>query len=294
MNDWFEECRKQAQNAMFKQIKEANPTVSNIGRVVESVLDNNKNNLAGMKVLDLERWGDPEARKRIVAAWRDEYTSQMGVVFKSGRILTCADWKPWVQQAMADGRLIFPSYELYREHLAGLGKFSAASLEAIDRSTMDVLDHMGDPKQPGSFQTFGLMMGDVQSGKTATFTGICHRAADAGYRLILVLTGTKSTLRSQTQARLNSDLIGISTDTNGVNKPSFQSPYHWNQLTTADSDFVSANVSKHASTYNENVVHLAVIQKNDKVLSNILAWIRNSAELGVRRLPFLLVDDEAD
>ena len=64
MNDWFEECRKQAQNAMFKQIKEANPTVSNIGRVVESVLDNNKNNLAGMKVLDLERWGDPEARKR--------------------------------------------------------------------------------------------------------------------------------------------------------------------------------------------------------------------------------------
>jgi len=52
-------------------------------------------------------------------------------------------------------------------------------------------------------------MGDVQSGKTATYTALTRKAADAGYRLIILLTGTLENLRRQTQERLDMGFVGL-------------------------------------------------------------------------------------
>ena len=48
----------------------------------------------------------------------------------------------------------------------------------------------------------------MQSGKTANFTGVIAKAIDAGYRLVIVLTGTIDILREQTQRRLDMELVG--------------------------------------------------------------------------------------
>lgn len=57
----------------------------------------------------------------------------------------------------------------------------------------------------------GLVVGQVQSGKTANYTGLICKAADAGFNLIIVLAGMHNNLRSQTQHRLDEDFLGFDT-----------------------------------------------------------------------------------
>ena len=64
----------------------------------------------------------------------------------------------------------------------------------------------------------GLVVGYVQSGKTANFTGVISKAIDAGYRLIIVLTGTTNLLREQTQRRLDKELVGKENLLKGINQ----------------------------------------------------------------------------
>ena len=120
---------------------------------------------------------------------------------------------------------------------------------------------MGNPKVDYAFKTYGLLMGDVQSGKTATFTGICHKAVDAGYRFIIVLSGTKRSLRNQTQNRLDDDLVGMKTDSRGMKAQSFtQNQIIWNQLTTSEFDFEVSKLDNQISPDNPRQVSLAVIR----------------------------------
>src|SRR6185369_3684224 len=67
---------------------------------------------------------------------------------------------------------------------------------------------MPDPISTYPFQGRGLVVGYVQSGKTANYTAVAARAADAGYRLVIVLSGIHESLRAQTQHRLEKELTG--------------------------------------------------------------------------------------
>ena len=67
---------------------------------------------------------------------------------------------------------------------------------------------LDDPKRDGSWDRRGLVVGEVQSGKTANYTGLICKAADAGYKLIIVLAGMFNDLRAQTQQRLDEGFIG--------------------------------------------------------------------------------------
>ncbi len=69
-------------------------------------------------------------------------------------------------------------------------------------ATTDVVERLTDPLRSEAHQSKGLVVGYVQSGKTANITGVIAKAIDAGYRLIIVMTGTIELLRSQTQRRL--------------------------------------------------------------------------------------------
>ncbi|GHV13746.1 hypothetical protein FACS1894219_08960 [Clostridia bacterium] len=53
----------------------------------------------------------------------------------------------------------------------------------------EIVDYLGDPKSDAPFQRRGLVLGDVQSGKTANYTAICNKASDTGYRIIIILMG---------------------------------------------------------------------------------------------------------
>lgn len=126
------------------------------------------------------------------------------------------------------------------------------------------------------YQCRGLVVGYVQSGKTANFTAVAARAADVGYRLIIVLSGIHDSLRNQTQKRLNKELVNIGEK--------------WTTLTNETEDFqvpVVANGFAGAGTV------LVVAKKIPPILRRLNQWIRDlDGQLG--DIPVLLIDDEAD
>ena len=84
-------------------------------------------------------------------------------------------------------------------------------LESVDQSTENILKLLEDPKREGSWDRRGLVVGHVQSGKTGNYTGLICKAADAGYKIIIVLAGLHNNLRSQTQKRLDEGFPGYET-----------------------------------------------------------------------------------
>lgn len=81
-------------------------------------------------------------------------------------------------------------------------------MTGIDEAADQVVERLADPTDAAAYQTKGLVMGYVQSGKTASFTGVIAKAVDRGYRLVIVLSGTLNLLRAQTQRRLDMELVG--------------------------------------------------------------------------------------
>ncbi len=79
----------------------------------------------------------------------------------------------------------------------------------LDRVTDEILDVLGDPVRICQWKRRGLVLGDVQAGQTTTYTALSCKAADAGYRLIILLTGTLENLRRQTQERLDEGFVGL-------------------------------------------------------------------------------------
>ena len=174
------------------------------------------------------------------------------------------------------------------------------SIIELTQSTARIVESMEDPYRAGTWEWRGLVVGDVQSGKTASYAGVVNRAADAGYRIIIILAGMHNILRLQTQKRVDQDFLG--RDTN----PTSKDPYGpigvgehnpgltVDSLTTAtlkgDFSQVKADEVNFSPTEHPFVI---VVKKNAKVLENLNKWIgRRSAP--TRAAPALIIDDEAD
>lgn len=165
---------------------------------------------------------------------------------------------------------------------------SETEIESVDDSTDKILAHIEDPRAdgPAAFRVQGLVMGYVQSGKTANFSALIAKAADLGYKLFIVLSGIHNALRQQTQRRLNREL-GLTSE--GVGLP--DAGKRWISLTTADlsGDFHPGTVSANVLQGNERV--LLVVKKNATVLQRLVTWMSASVPPSV---PVLIIDDEAD
>ncbi|WP_270408102.1 Z1 domain-containing protein [Brachybacterium paraconglomeratum] len=114
-----------------------------------------------------------------------------------------SEWSPWYDPDSLQGHY----WPRYRELLSHKN-FDPDAITALDLATNEIVERLANPSDPQIWQTKGLVVGHVQSGKTANFTGVLAKAIDAGYKLIIVLTGTYENLRSQTQKRLDMELIG--------------------------------------------------------------------------------------
>lgn len=157
-------------------------------------------------------------------------------------------------------------------------------VQTIDFDTDEIMNLLGNPAS-NSFDVRGLIMGDVQSGKTSNFIAICNKAADAGYRVIIITSGIIEKLRQQTQSRLTSEFVKL--------LPNAEVPV----LTTNDSDF-DVNADRIANqtplqVFRNDVPVLFVVKKNAKVLRRVLKWLK-TAGTGKLQAPLLLIDDEAD
>ena len=189
-------------------------------------------------------------------------------------------------------------------------KMSATAVDALDESTDRILGLLEDPNREGSWDRRGLVVGHVQSGKTGNYSGLICKAADAGYKLIIVLAGMHNNLRSQTQIRLEEGFLGYETSAIGdsgkivgVGTIDSDAGIYPNCATNRSNagDF-NTKVSKHLAITPEQRPWLFVVKKNKTVLERLLKWIRghvaNSTDAQghryVSRLPLLLIDDESD
>lgn len=278
---------------LFRAIKNKEPSADTLRETVRQVTDKVRDNFIDMGMLP-SALRNPDVYESFLDELHELYKEHEGVRMPVGQMISDKGFEPWIEAAVKAGTLLFDGYEKYRMRLMESG-FNEESLRSIDTISDDVLDHMGNPKSDHAFKTFGLLMGDVQSGKTATFTGITHKAVDAGYRLIVVLTGTKSSLRTQTQNRLNEDLIGQAENSKGERTLTLNNGrVLWNPLTSPKNDFTKDKTDASITPDNPNQVSIAVMQKNGHVLTNFSKWLDNTESLGVKNLPLLFVDDEAD
>lgn len=152
------------------------------------------------------------------------------------------NWTPWYDDERRAAHDFY--WRAYRRVLEGKG-WGVEALATLDRSTTEIVQRLADPSAAKGYQTKGLVVGHVQSGKTANFTGIVAKAIDAGYRLIIVLTGTIELLRGQTQRRLDMELVGEENILDGADLNDPASIRDIDYIGTQDADWFAGKFLRH-------------------------------------------------
>lgn len=218
----------------------------------------------------------------------------------------------WYDKARATQE--WPFWNRYMNYMAKVVRIPAASVSGIDEATDDIMRNLEDPLRKGAWDRRGLVVGHVQSGKTANYIGLMNKAVDAGYKLIIVLAGMHNSLRSQTQIRIEEGLTGRSSAAKnrrgtqtvvvpvGVGEYQLNARFAVNAITSRDENGDFSRIAVRTTNISPGQDPLVmVIKKNGSVLKNIVEWIRGFAnfqtekgEFYVADVPILLIDDEAD
>ena len=238
-----------------------------------------------------------------------EIKSLEGITMDIGSMITSKDntFTEWLSSRQ-DINEPTRYWDGYNSELKQTG-YSRSVLYSIDQATDRILSKCSDPQYQGLIKRYGMVVGSVQSGKTANYIGLLTKAADYGYKVIIVIAGIHESLREQTQFRINEGFIGYDTSfisrdrkvqKRGVGK--YADPeVVANQPTPFTSEGFDFNVDKLQgqqiiSNGQEKPV-VFVIKKQKKILENLHTWLTSSASrlgLDALSLPALVIDDEAD
>lgn len=166
--------------------------------------------------------------------------------------------------------------------LVSTGNWDNEDIISLDQSSTHIVANLPAPGL-SPFISKGLVIGYVQSGKTASYTSVISKAADEGYKLFIVVAGLTDRLRKQTQMRLTKELVA-------------QSPGRWQTITGPDYDFSAQHQTMQAPAMlamNNGQYVLAVVKKNTARLARLTKWLE-TAKAQLREAPVLIIDDEAD
>lgn len=200
------------------------------------------------------------------------------IVIFEGTLRRAGGTKQWYGGSLAS----HGAWPEYRERLEKSG-LPQKAINAIDDSTEKILSLCANPKAPADKRK-GLVIGYVQSGKTANFTGLIAKAVDAGYRVVIVLAGLYSNLRVQTQLRLQADLaVDDVGDSSGI---------AWHRFTSPDADIGKDN-SPGLFNSTANVAVL-VVKKHELRLSNVQRFLESVPPETLKKRGVLIIDDESD
>lgn len=215
-------------------------------------------------------------------------------------VINKSTFQPWIEarkESVPRGR-----WDAYEELLLRR-EWSPRVVDKLDAQTDQIVDLMGDPTKGGEWARRGLAIGEVQSGKTATYIGVLNKAIDYGYKLIVIIGGHTEDLRRQTQRRVDTDLTGLDSlfmseniaqeATIRVGVGQINETLQANVLTTARSDFNAASKRAGVVAFGDTP-SVFVIKKNARVLANLAAYLKRQAPLGQHTLPLVVIDDEAD
>jgi hypothetical protein len=121
-------------------------------------------------------------------------------------VLKADKFTPWYTEEVRRGRDFY--WRAYESYLREVRHFDPVNVKTLNTATNEAMERLTNPEQEKAYQSKGIVVGYVQSGKTANFTGVIAKAIDAGYRLIIVMSGTMDLLRNQTQRRIDMELVG--------------------------------------------------------------------------------------
>lgn len=237
------------------------------------------------------------------------------------------EWTPWYDQSRRELRRFFWSH--YQDYLLNTQHWPEESVQNLDRDSSVIVGRLTDPESPAAHAVRGLVVGYVQSGKTANFTAVIAKAADAGYRLIIVLAGTLDVLRNQTQRRLDKELIGRELIEHRLNDdgghdyledaewddfvrhgglPQHHGGFDWQRLTTATFDYQSLKAGIKALEFTQAIpgrpyndpanlhrdtARLLVIKKSPRILRKVIQDLKRLKTV-LATVPTLIIDDESD
>lgn len=249
----------------------------------------------------------PSVNDRQIELVFDSVSKKASIQMDMGTIIHDESYKPWLDGRR--GEIDWPQWKAYLQLLTQQGR-PPRVLDSMSRSIDAILDHLGDPANGNGWARRGLVIGDVQSGKTSNYIGLMNKAADAGYRIFVVLTGNTELLRRQTQERIDEGMIGRDSAA-GVLGPKatsrgdrgnrigvgmlMEDVSHLASTTTVLADF-NINAAKAQNVApGHNLTIVFATKKNKRILERIAAWLRTHAGAdGKLDLPLLFIDDEAD
>lgn len=249
----------------------------------------------------MPEWKELTSRENAVAQLSTIFSTFIG---EESVLVDPADHRPWLNARRPSIEWRF--WDRYRRYLISR-HFPELTVNALDRVADRILELLGDPVGDVPFNRRGMVVGDVQAGKTANYTGLICKAADAGYKVVIVLAGMHNNLRSQTQIRLDEGFVGkvsvpIGETPNrfvGVGNIDRGLIVNWTTNRTERGDF-NRKVKDQFGVHPGGPPLLFVVKKVKSVLEGVLAWIEttgNSHDQNGRCFigtPLLMIDDEAD
>lgn len=230
--------------------------------------------------------------------------ARYAITMDTGVLLKEDNYKKWYFSSKAERGTAY--WDRYNRYLEKDVKLPKKVINKIEEASEDIMDVLGDPYSETGFQRRGLVIGAVQSGKTSNYTALINKAADSGYKVIILLTGTIEKLRKQTQGRIDEGFVGADSRNFIENKKPSKKNAHLGvgryntsinvaSFTTTDKDFDSKGLNVKLTSVADPVIF--VIKKNKSILEKLHTWLKNknaNPTTGIIDLPMLLIDDEAD
>ena len=210
---------------------------------------------------------------------------------------------PWLNDERE--KISWDFYDRYEKYLIHHKGWAWKTVSDIATSTDVILDHMANPKSDKYFNKRGLVIGDIQSGKTANYTGLINKAIDAGYKIVIVLAGLTRDLRNQTQARIDKEALGYVTKSNSEKGNAIGvgmvKQLAIEGLTYSDDKKDYGDFKKFSDNHtldNTLTPLVAIVKKNVSVLKNVTKFLKGSQSMcyenGKLKIPVLIIDDEVD
>ena len=255
----------------------------------EAILRYTKANAQYLKLVNGVDYDEGEIQE-VLRHIKSQFVFRMEI----GALFESEDFKPWLENRQGDINWYY--WDRYKKHLKITKRFGHHVVNKLDEITDKIIDRLEDPAKDGAWARRGLVVGHVQSGKTANYAGVICKAADAGYQVIIVLAGLLNSLRNQTQERLDSDFMGFCTRLKDyVGASRFDKTRRPIYFTTSVEDFKKKTANSFGmelDALNEPV--LFVLKKNKSTLENLHKWLLEHNRHNLRNKSMLLIDDEAD
>ncbi|MBO9706695.1 MAG: Z1 domain-containing protein [Caulobacter sp.] len=168
------------------------------------------------------------------------------------------------------------NWPAFKAYLLERKRWAQSTVDSLDTTSTEIVSLLEAPTQP-AFRGRGLVVGYVQSGKTANMMAVIAKAVDAGYKFVIVLAGLTNSLRTQTQGRFEADLRA-------------RNPLGWHLHTSRDDFRTPPNLWFSVM----DQAQVAIVKKNVTPLRRLIKAIEKTPPALRERMPVLIIDDECD